>query len=55
MTAAAGRAQGLTPSMQRALITACVMLATIMQVLDITIANVSLPYMQAVCRPPSTR
>jgi MFS transporter, DHA2 family, multidrug resistance protein len=46
MTAAAGRAQGLTPSMQRALITACVMLATIMQVLDITIANVSLPYMQ---------
>jgi DHA2 family multidrug resistance protein len=46
MTAAAGSASGLTPSMQRMLITVCVMLATIMQVLDITIANVSLPYMQ---------
>jgi DHA2 family multidrug resistance protein len=39
-------AQALTPSMQRLLITICVMMATIMQVLDITIANVSLPYMQ---------
>jgi DHA2 family multidrug resistance protein len=40
-------AHGLTPSMQRLLVTICVMMATIMQVLDITIANVSLPYMQA--------
>lgn len=40
------RARGLTPSVQRLLITICVMMATIMQVLDITIANVSLPYMQ---------
>ncbi len=30
----------------RALITACVMMATIMQALDTTIANVALPYMQ---------
>ena len=30
----------------RALITGCVMLATLMQALDSTIANVSLPYMQ---------
>lgn len=43
---AAGRAHGLTPSTQRLLITISVMMATIMQVLDITIANVSLPYMQ---------
>jgi MFS transporter, DHA2 family, multidrug resistance protein len=42
----AWRASGLTPSVQRLLITICVMMATIMQVLDITIANVSLPYMQ---------
>jgi DHA2 family multidrug resistance protein len=43
----AGSAGGaLTPSMRRLLITICVMMATIMQVLDITIANVSLPYMQ---------
>jgi MFS transporter, DHA2 family, multidrug resistance protein len=42
-----GRSQGLTPTLQRLLITICVMMATIMQVLDITIANVSLPYMQA--------
>jgi len=39
-------ARGVTPSVQRLLITVCVMMATIMQVLDITIANVSLPYMQ---------
>jgi len=39
-------ARSLTPSMQRLLITICVMMATILQVLDITIANVSLPYMQ---------
>ena len=43
---APGAAQGSTPSLQRLLITICVMMATIMQVLDITIANVSLPYMQ---------
>ena len=41
----AGR--GLSPPLQRLLITVCVMMATIMQVLDLTIANVSLPYMQA--------
>ena len=45
MTAQA-RAAASTPSLQRLLITICVMMATIMQVLDITIANVSLPYMQ---------
>lgn len=39
-------ARGLTPHMQRLMVTICVMMATIMQVLDITIANVSLPYMQ---------
>ena len=38
--------QGLTPTLQRWLITVCVMMATIMQALDITIANVALPYMQ---------
>jgi MFS transporter, DHA2 family, multidrug resistance protein len=43
---AATAAGGLTPSMRRFLITISVMMATIMQVLDITIANVSLPYMQ---------
>ena len=43
----AGRGQGISPPLQRLLITICVMMATIMQVLDITIANVSLPYMQA--------
>jgi DHA2 family multidrug resistance protein len=43
---AAGMARGLTPSVHRGVITICVMMATIMQVLDITIANVSLPYMQ---------
>jgi len=40
-------ARRMSPSLQRLLITICVMMATIMQVLDITIANVSLPYMQA--------
>ncbi len=35
----------ITPA-QRALITVCVMMATIMQALDTTIANVALPYMQ---------
>ena len=33
-------------STQRALLTICVMMATIMQALDTTIANVALPYMQ---------
>ena len=37
---------GLGPSLRRLMVTICVMMATIMQVLDITIANVSLPYMQ---------
>ena len=49
MTAAAAAPAGpgaLQPG-RRLLITICVMMATIMQVLDITIANVSLPYMQA--------
>jgi DHA2 family multidrug resistance protein len=44
MIARAG--QALTPTLQRSLITICVMMATIMQALDITIANVALPYMQ---------
>jgi DHA2 family multidrug resistance protein len=35
----------ITPTL-RALLTACVMMATIMQALDTTIANVALPYMQ---------
>ena len=35
-----------TPVRHRALITGCVMLATLMQALDSTIANVALPYMQ---------
>ena len=39
-------AGGVAPSLRRLLITVSVMMATIMQVLDITIANVSLPYMQ---------
>ena len=32
--------------LDRALLTVCVMMATIMQALDTTIANVALPYMQ---------
>jgi DHA2 family multidrug resistance protein len=39
-------ARRVTPSLQRLLVTIFIMMATIMQVLDITIANVSLPYMQ---------
>ena len=35
-----------TPVANRALITACAMIATLMQALDSTIANVALPYMQ---------
>ena len=47
MIAAAGPGSpGISPSRSGWLITICVMMATIMQVLDITIANVSLPYMQ---------
>jgi len=37
---------GLSPFMRRSLVTVCVMMATIMQALDMTIANVALPYMQ---------
>ena len=45
MTAQAGP-RGFTPSVKRGVVTIFIMMATIMQVLDITIANVSLPYMQ---------
>jgi MFS transporter, DHA2 family, multidrug resistance protein len=38
--------QDASPALQRLLITVCVMMATIMQALDTTIANVALPYMQ---------
>jgi DHA2 family multidrug resistance protein len=38
--------QLVSPALQRLLVTIFIMMATIMQVLDITIANVSLPYMQ---------
>jgi DHA2 family multidrug resistance protein len=37
---------GAAPGQHRGIITACVMMATIMQALDTTIANVALPYMQ---------
>jgi len=40
-------APAASPSLRRLMVTVCVMMAVIMQVLDITIANVSLPYMQA--------
>lgn len=48
MTAqSAGASAGeMTPSLRRAMVTICVMMATIMQALDMTIANVALPYMQ---------
>src|SRR5262245_9069795 len=39
-------AQSAAPSPQRLLVTIFIMMATIMQVLDITIANVAIPYMQ---------
>jgi DHA2 family multidrug resistance protein len=42
---AGGFAAG-SPALRRALLTVCTMSATIMQALDITIANVALPYMQ---------
>lgn len=45
MSSAAPRAVGAAPP-NVALLTVCVMLATIMQALDTTIANVALPYMQ---------
>ena len=37
---------GLSPGVRRWLVTICTMTATIMQALDSTVANVSLPYMQ---------
>jgi DHA2 family multidrug resistance protein len=40
------RVAALPPNVRRMLITVCAMTATIMQALDITIANVALPYMQ---------
>jgi MFS transporter, DHA2 family, multidrug resistance protein len=43
MTAAAAR---MPANVRRALLTVCTMTATIMQALDMTIANVALPYMQ---------
>jgi DHA2 family multidrug resistance protein len=46
MEAAASPAAAAAPS-HRGAITICVMLATIMQALDTTIANVALPYMQS--------
>jgi DHA2 family multidrug resistance protein len=46
MTAAVPAAPDALAPGRRLLITVCVMMATIMQVLDITIANVALPYMQ---------
>jgi DHA2 family multidrug resistance protein len=39
-------ADGLSPAVRRWLVTVCTMTATIMQALDSTVANVSLPYMQ---------
>ncbi|HJU30868.1 MAG TPA: DHA2 family efflux MFS transporter permease subunit [Hyphomicrobiaceae bacterium] len=39
-------ARDIGPALRRRMVTIFVMMATIMQVLDITIANVSLPYMQ---------
>jgi MFS transporter, DHA2 family, multidrug resistance protein len=41
-----GAAAPLTPVANRGLITVCAMVATLMQALDSTIANVALPYMQ---------
>lgn len=46
MAAASTGAGGTQEVAHRAAITVCVMLATIMQALDTTIANVALPYMQ---------
>ena len=52
-TAAAATAQDDTG--KRTLLVGSVMLATLMQALDTTIANVALPQMQGRCRPPRTR
>jgi MFS transporter, DHA2 family, multidrug resistance protein len=41
-----GAAARVSPTARRALVTICAMTATIMQALDSTVANVSLPYMQ---------
>jgi DHA2 family multidrug resistance protein len=41
-----GFTAGMTPRTRRAFVTVCTMTATIMQALDSTVANVSLPYMQ---------
>ncbi len=46
MTAATAAAGAPTARLNRAAVTVCIMLATIMQALDTTIANVALPYMQ---------
>lgn len=46
MSAAAGAAPAARRGRNRAMVTVCLMAATIMQALDTTIANVALPYMQ---------
>ncbi|MBV9860225.1 MAG: DHA2 family efflux MFS transporter permease subunit [Alphaproteobacteria bacterium] len=46
MAEAGGNGSRADPAGNRGIITVCVMLATIMQALDTTIANVALPYMQ---------
>ncbi len=46
MPDASGAPPDLTKTPNRALITVCLMIATLMQALDSTIANVALPYMQ---------
>jgi DHA2 family multidrug resistance protein len=43
------------PALNRRMITISIMLATVIQALDGTIANVALPHMRARCRPPATR
>lgn len=45
--ASAASSSSVAPHAHRGTITVCVMLATIMQALDTTIANVALPYMQS--------
>src|SRR3984893_15114261 len=47
MTAFAATEKPAVPA--RAIVTACTMIATLMQALDNTIANVALPYMQGTC------
>src|SRR4029079_5271047 len=47
MSAAPGASAGFVPVKHRGLITASVMVAMIMVILDMTIANVALPHMQA--------